>query len=483
MVHQARGARAQRDSRSPVLGNSAFSAFDYFQNLPASANKPQPPLPQLSLKSPFVLNSPPLNAMGSPKVLGSPEPGAANAHRRSVQFPHVTAVNWARPLRQESRIFGASMQRSRRMRHSGSPSSSDSEPATPMPVTPDATTPEIEIPGRTWAVVSSCKGLGVSGIDAFDTSDLSELEPEPEPELSSGSSSDVSFDGLACTPPYVDLEAYSETFAALTSPNNLDELHCLRLAAIDLEAEARRVHRTVAKLERRIRRKAAPRLTEDELEATTQTPLACSSAHVLVPSAAASSRSSSASRPGPRRSLSRRAPASRLAAVAESSPAQAPAQRRVVDVDAPSPDATPRPAVESTVALRRSNFYASSRAAMSAIEFSPRTGASPASRFTLEVGAPSPRVARPPSGSDSDGYASTASTTPSSGPTTPRSDAASAAGSSPASVRGRFDFGLPVQPQPDAKQSRRLDGLDLCPSAPRAAKNRPGKLSRFFGRA
>ncbi|WRT68520.1 uncharacterized protein IL334_005496 [Kwoniella shivajii] len=317
---------------SPVLFNSVFSHADYF-----STGGERPPIFTLSLttsptssssasqipstpdrgrsSSPLPTDDtrPPVELrLGSPQVLSSPRLSVkkeSSAARKSVQFgseKNSGSVNWARPLRVEKdpiasmRIFGASLQRSRRLNRSPapSPSSSDDEPLTPSPVTPSSDD-NVQIPLRGWSVFSSAKGLGVSGVAEWDTpitqSRESALETIPDftfepldlcsssssttpPKSSVGLPRSISKPLLRQTPPTQitisnpRMLATSQSLNSFSSPSNLQELRNLRQAATVLETEARRPIRPLAPnsskdvpRERRIKRKAVPSIAESDI--------------------------------------------------------------------------------------------------------------------------------------------------------------------------------------------------------------------------
>ncbi|OCF32756.1 hypothetical protein I317_02121 [Kwoniella heveanensis CBS 569] len=349
---------------SPVLHNSSFSQFDYF------ATGGRPPIFTLSLttspapsssSSPRLLSTPersrssspcPVTSdrpsdelqLGSPRVLTSPRLGVkrdSGAARKSVQFGEKSAVNWARPLRvdreQEQepeldpissmRIFGASLQRSRRLNRSPvpSPSSSDDEPLTPSPVTPSADD-SVQVSARGWSVFTSAKGLGVSGVAEWDppVTPLRELSLEALPDfafepldLSPVTSSTTppkrptglprSFSKPILhqtqsqnTPSNPRILATSQSLNSFSSPSNLDELRTLKQAAVLLETEARKPIRPLngskdTQRERKIKRKAVPSIIESDL-------LESSPASSIAPSSSASSPDSDFGPAHPRRS-------------------------------------------------------------------------------------------------------------------------------------------------------------------------------------
>ncbi|WVF67549.1 hypothetical protein IAT40_002306 [Kwoniella sp. CBS 6097] len=321
---------------SPVLLNSSFSQFDYF------ATGGHPPIFTLSLttsptpsssSSPRFLSTPERGGssspcpvtndrpsdelqLGSPRVLTSPRLGGkrdSGAARKSVQFGEKSAVNWARPLRvdreqnQESeldplssmRIFGASLQRSRRLNRSPvpSPSSSDDEPLTPSPVTPSVDE-SVQVSSRGWSVFTSAKGLGVSGVAEWDppVTPLRDFSLEALPDfafepldLSPATSSTTppkrptglprsyskpilhrAQTQTQITPPNPRILATSQSLNSFSSPSNLDELRSLKQAAVLLETEARKPIRPNfgakdTQRERRIKRKAVPSIVESDL--------------------------------------------------------------------------------------------------------------------------------------------------------------------------------------------------------------------------
>ncbi|WVQ68383.1 uncharacterized protein L199_006591 [Kwoniella botswanensis] len=344
---------------SPVLQNSSFSQLDYFATASPSHRQAQTPIFTLSLttsgtaslSTPNLLLSTPErgrsrspspcptdldSALGSPQVLSSPKLGLGvkkdSSARRSVQYREKSAVNWARPLRVveedpivSMRIFGASLQRSRRLNRSSAPSpcSSDDEPLTPSPVTPSSTASDdnVQVPLRGWSVFSSAKGLGVSGVAEWDTpvTQLRELSLEPLPDfafepLNIPSSSSLSSiitkksttstttkqknnnlprsiskpisiqappipNATASTPvSHSRILATSQSLNSFSSPSNLAELRSLRQAAVVLENEAKRPIRSspscpsgqikdvvAGQRERKIKRKAVPSIAESDI--------------------------------------------------------------------------------------------------------------------------------------------------------------------------------------------------------------------------
>ncbi|WVQ95079.1 hypothetical protein IAU59_002172 [Kwoniella sp. CBS 9459] len=352
---------------SPVLLNSSFSQFDYF------ATGERPPIFTLSLttsptpsssSSPRPLSTPergrsaspcPVTSnrpsdelqLGSPRVLTSPRSGSkrdSGAARKSVQFGEKSAVNWARPLRvgreqertaepdpvSSMRIFGASLQRSRRLNRSPvpSPSSSDDEPLTPSPVTPSAADVSVQVPSRGWSVFTTAKGLGVSGVAEWDppVTPLRELSLETLPDFAfepldlspetSSTTPPKRNNGLPrsfskpilhptqsqpqITPPNPRILATSQSLNSFSSPTNLDELRSLKQAAVLLETEARKPIRPLigakdTQRERKIKRKAVPSIVESDL-------LEASPSSSNAPSSSASSPNSDFGPAHPRRS-------------------------------------------------------------------------------------------------------------------------------------------------------------------------------------
>ena len=144
-------------------------------------------------------------------------------------------------------IFGASIQRNKRLHQisstSTSPCTSDEEPQTPPPFTPPSHS-------RSWSLpITENKGLGF-GIDQIPTS-------------SSGS---ALADYLDTSPYSSSILSSYESMSELSSPTTLVELNHLRKAALDLELQMKSPTRFVPKLatplssirERRIKRKAVP---------------------------------------------------------------------------------------------------------------------------------------------------------------------------------------------------------------------------------
>ncbi|WWC93464.1 hypothetical protein V866_000298 [Kwoniella sp. B9012] len=340
---------------SPVLQNSSFSQLDYFATASSSHRQAQTPIltlslttsPTASVSTPNLLLSTPErgrsrspspcptdldSALGSPQVLSSPKLGLGvkkdSSARRSVQYREKSAVNWARPLRVveedpivSMRIFGASLQRSRRLNRSSAPSpcSSDDEPLTPSPVTPSSTASDdnVQVPLRGWSVFSSAKGLGVSGVAEWDTpvAQLRELSLEPLPDfafepLNIPLSSIITKKSISSTttkqknnnlprsiskptliqaPPILNatastpvshsrILATSQSLNSFSSPSNLAELRSLRQAAVVLENEAKRPIRSspscpsgqikdvvAGQRERKIKRKAVPSIAESDI--------------------------------------------------------------------------------------------------------------------------------------------------------------------------------------------------------------------------
>ncbi|KAK6910786.1 hypothetical protein I203_104819 [Kwoniella mangroviensis CBS 8507] len=372
---------------SPVLQNSSFSQLDYFATASPSHRQAQTPIftlslttsPTASLSTPNLLLSTPErgrsrspspcptdldSALGSPQVLSSPKLGLGvkkdSSARRSVQYREKSAVNWARPLRVveedpivSMRIFGASLQRSRRLNRSSAPSpcSSDDEPLTPSPVTPSSTASDdnVQVSLRGWSVFSSAKGLGVSGVAEWDTpvTPLRELSLEPLPDFafeplnipSSISLSSITTKKsttsttskqknnnlprsiskpiLIQAPPILDatastpisnsrILATSQSLNSFSSPSNLAELRNLRQAAVVLENEAKRPIRpspscpsgqikdvVAGQRERKIKRKAVPSIAESDIVDYYSTSSCSSLTASTTPSSSSSSGSSS----------------------------------------------------------------------------------------------------------------------------------------------------------------------------------------------
>ncbi|WVW85504.1 hypothetical protein I302_107542 [Kwoniella bestiolae CBS 10118] len=361
---------------SPVLLNSSFSQLDYFAA--SSPSQTQTPIftlslttsPTSSLSTPNLLLSTPERGRSplrtptdeSPQVqvLSSPQSALglgvrrdSSSARRSVQF-EKSAVNWARPLRVveedpviSMRIFGASLQRSRRLNRSPapSPSSSDDEPLTPSPVTPSSTNSDdnVHVPQRGWSVFSSAKGLGVSGVAEWDTdtpiTPIRALSLEPLPDFafeplnipSSSSLSSISTKKSSAStksksglprsiskpiliqPPSIHhipnistpisnsrILATSQSLNSFSSPSNLAELRNLRQAAVVLENEAKRPMRPSpscgqikdTQRERKIKRKAVPSIAESDIIDYYSTS-SCSSITASTPSSSSCRSSSS----------------------------------------------------------------------------------------------------------------------------------------------------------------------------------------------
>ncbi|WWD19173.1 hypothetical protein CI109_103631 [Kwoniella shandongensis] len=336
-----------------------------------TTSTPSPPTPaphssSLGLPSSSVATAS-ASSLGSPKVLSSPRTELRKkAARRSVQIggdKTTSTVNWARPLRvgperdlkeeEEGedfdttstlnsdsnnlmRIFGASLQRSRRLNRSPLPSPTSSSPCseggplTPSPIiaTPEGPSPS-EAPQRGWSVMmSQGKGLGVSGVAAWDTpltTPSRELDMEfnfepitllPSAPSPSSPPAAASFSPNTDTPnrrpvtltpspttsrssetidprvvdvglagPTARILSTSQSLNSFSSPSNLEELRILRRAAVDLEAEARRPIRPTdvgstsqtkdvigPQRERKIKRKAVPSMIDSDLAALLEPP-------------------------------------------------------------------------------------------------------------------------------------------------------------------------------------------------------------------
>ncbi|ORY35818.1 hypothetical protein BCR39DRAFT_34788 [Naematelia encephala] len=196
-------------------------------------------------------------------VLASPGEGS-RAARRSVQLDEKATVNWARPLRLEGEnapvcIFGASLQRTRRLKRQSqtsmtsplpSPaSSSDDEPQTPSPIL--ASESPI-IARRGWSMMSDHYGLGV-GEQGWDEAP--------------GYFVDSKAQATAVVETPSKLLASSQSMSDFASPATLDELRYLRQAAVDLAEHVRKP--VFAPLRststRRIRRKAVPSIDIGEI--------------------------------------------------------------------------------------------------------------------------------------------------------------------------------------------------------------------------
>ncbi|KAK4689816.1 hypothetical protein P7C73_g258, partial [Tremellales sp. Uapishka_1] len=195
---------------SPVLQNSSFSELDYF-NSPLLTLSLTPTSSQSSYSSPEIETDP---AGDDVHVIPSPQFLTKEVARRSVQIDGKTRMNWARPIRVE-------------------------EAATHEPVTPDDSDTSFSgpLPNHGWAVAVEGKGLGVSGVVAWDT-----------PRKNSTDRILTSSQSLDC----------------FTSPTTLNELRSLRRAAVNLMDEAKRPMKVGAPRENKIRRKAVPSVVEIE---------------------------------------------------------------------------------------------------------------------------------------------------------------------------------------------------------------------------
>ncbi|KAK8854681.1 hypothetical protein IAR55_003420 [Kwoniella newhampshirensis] len=361
-----------------------------------------------------------ISTSDSPKVLSSPRTELRKkAARRSVQIgggeKTSTTVNWARPLRveqehlvQESdiyispfeesnnlmRIFGASLQRSRRLNRSTLPSPASSSPSsevgplTPSPVIAASKESPGNAPQRAWSVMmAQGKGLGVSGVVAWDTPlttpsrelDI-EFNFEPLTLLPSATSSSISprtstpsQRPVTLTPspssrssstmerpdggqgPNARLLATSQSLNSFSSPANLEELQILRRAAVELAAEARRPIRSTesshvpgrdvtSQKERKIKRKAVPSMMEFEF--------------TLLEPPIASSPSSSASSHAPE--TQDHSPARRASLV----------ERVIIPREIPGTTMT---AMGKDIFAHHRQFYQNHMATQSVIEVSPRT--------------------------------------------------------------------------------------------------------------
>lgn len=281
------------------------------------------------------------------------------------------------------RLFGASLQRSRRLGRQPYPSpnssSSEEEPLTPSPVLPLPMREDPELPIRCWSIGASAKGLGVSGVAEWDTpvtplrelcesaSDGHLFEPLHLASTSSTTTSTTSAltsplkrphaptpspskPAVQITPPNQRILATSQSLNSFSSPSTLLELQHLRQAASELETEARKPIRvgTLSRetpRERKIKRKAVPSIAEES---------------ALVDYASSASPSSSGH------------------STPDSVSIKIPERRSSLIDQVIVPRALPGAAGSNAVFARQRQFYQNHLATRSVIEVSPRTKVVPA---------------------------------------------------------------------------------------------------------
>ncbi|WWC71460.1 uncharacterized protein I206_105417 [Kwoniella pini CBS 10737] len=434
---------------SPVLLNSSFSQLDYFATgnsgpvftlnlttFPTSSANPN------RLSTPEQGRSPPPDPVShitsveldgnSPQVLSSPKSGVKKLNqRRSVQFGKETeksSVNWARPLRVEQdpaismRIFGASLQRNRRLNRSPvpSPSSSDDEPLTPSPVTPSADD-AVQIPHRGWSVYPSARGLGVSGVAEWDdapeapleesildkiqdfgfdslglplsTSSISTLTPPPPPKKHIKSNLPRSISKPIISPSIqlsskssssnLRILATSQSLNSFSSPSNLQELRNLRQAAVVLENEAKKpIHmycsinsspsfNQIGQRERKIKRKAVPSIAESDIIDLYAGSTSSQSSTSTSPNSTLATPDSSAYSSSPIGSLTSSCSSSTLTSSADAEDGE----RKNSSTDTPDPILISRqlPGMGISIFTQHKELYKNHIATRSVIEVSPRT--------------------------------------------------------------------------------------------------------------
>ncbi|WWC63412.1 uncharacterized protein I303_106013 [Kwoniella dejecticola CBS 10117] len=432
---------------SPVLLKSSFSQLDYFAtggsrpiftlNLTSSptasthSNRLSTPERGFS-PSPYPTYRD--SSVGldedSPQVLSSPKLGVSKLNqRKSVQFGKETEnsrVNWARPLRVEQdpaismRIFGASLQRSRRLNRSPapSPSSSDDEPLTPSPVTPSSDD-NVQIPQRAWSVYpTSAKGLGVSGVAEWDEtpvtplretaldgtpgfgfgsldlpspSSLLSLTPPPPKKAVPKAGLPRSISKPIISPPLhlsskssssnLRILATSQSLNSFSSPSNLQELRNLRQAAGVLENEAKRPIPVPAQIkpspsssqisqrERKIKRKAVPSIAESDIIDLYAGSTASSTTSASPNSTLATPNSSAYSSSSPESSLTSSCSSSTSSSSADSEKGR----RRNSSI--PDQILIPRqlPGMGNSIFTKHRQLYKNHLATRSVIEISPRS--------------------------------------------------------------------------------------------------------------
>lgn len=277
-----------RTMSTATPSNLPFSSLDCFFNSPAESDDSFTDLikslPDRRPRTP--------ERSTSPIVLASPDSSPNKEERKSVQVARSSTLNWARPLqfdrdsseqtpfscqaRADSivRIFGVSLQRTKRMnRQSPSFSTSTSE-STPLP-SPVSSSDEVPLTpspiiqssphhaqSQTWSTRPIGKGLGV-GMAEWDSSPMRDYfssryssDSIPEDSIASTTPSTGSSTPSYSSPKFM---SSSQSLTYFASPTNLAELDQLRQAAGEMETEAKRSLTNPTK--RVVRRKAVPRLS------------------------------------------------------------------------------------------------------------------------------------------------------------------------------------------------------------------------------